>query len=200
MDKFFVRFENGLANISITAAEPPDDEAFIELPFEMSLHPINRLYLKDDVVKVITEPMPNDGAIYYFDLDDEIWIYDISNEKQKKSAEIDAICSSEIYAGFTSEALGEMHHYPANDKDQANLTASILDSLLDDNAEWITPFWCKNQDGEWGFRMHTRTQIQQVGKTAKQKILEKMAKNEFLQTLIIQATTRSQLEAISWDE
>jgi len=97
-----------------------------------------------------------------------------------KVAELSAACQAQIYAGFESSALGVAHHYPALDKDQQNLTASVLDSTVPGLPEgWQTPFWCE-LEGVWAFRMHSAEQIQTVGRDGKQVILACMAQNAVL--------------------
>lgn len=118
-----------------------------------------------------------------------------------KAARIVALrdaCQSAIYAGFESNALGTAHLYPALDKDQANLSASVLASLLPNlPAEWTTPFWCA-VDGVWSFWPHTAAQIQQVGTDAKAAILAHMAKNAQLAAQVEAATTIAQVNEVQW--
>lgn len=109
-----------------------------------------------------------------------------------------AACGAAIVAGFKSSALGAQHTYPAKLTDQANLTGSILDSLIPGlPAGWTTPFWCADTDGVWEYRPHTATQIQQAGRDGKAAILACMAKNEALVAQIM-ASTIAEIDQIHW--
>lgn len=118
-----------------------------------------------------------------------------------KAARIAALresCQAAIYAGFESDALGSAHLYPALDKDQANLSASVLASLLPGlPADWTTPFWCA-VGGTWAFWPHTAAQIQKVGTDAKAAILAQMAKNATLAAQVEAATTIAQVNEVQW--
>jgi hypothetical protein len=123
----------------------------------------------------------------------------LKSAKMIKAAEMATLCRKKILEGFKSNALGDMHHYPAKETDQANLSASVLDSILPGlSQDWVTPFWCQDSVGSWEFRLHTASQIQQVGREAKQNILFNMGTNDTLQKLIEAATTQEQVEAIVW--
>ncbi len=118
--------------------------------------------------------------------------------RARKVAEISQACSAQIVGGFTSSALGADHHYPAKPQDQANLIASITDSLLaGSDPTWTTPFWCADSAGVWDFRPHTIAQIQQVGREGKAATLAAMGKNEALRQQIM-AATAEQLQSIQW--
>jgi predicted NAD/FAD-dependent oxidoreductase len=118
-----------------------------------------------------------------------------------KVAELSAACKAEIYAGFTSDALGSAYSYPAKDTDQQNLSGSVLASLLPSAAgsNWATPFWCADASGAWDFRAHTASQIQQVGQDGKAAILAAMARNQSLAAKVLAATTVGAVSAITWN-
>lgn len=129
----------------------------------------------------------------------EISEYELCLAQKSRSITIATACKSTIYAGFDSIALGTLHHYPAQDTDQSNLSASVLSSLLPGvDGAWMTPFWCRDAAGLWDFRMHTAVQIQQVGKDAKTTILMAMAKNKALQDQIAAATSVDSVNAVAW--
>lgn len=114
-------------------------------------------------------------------------------------ATLSAACQDCIYAGFTSSALGSEYSYPAKDTDQQNLTASVLSSLMPNNAtDWSTPFWCADANGNWSFQMHTAAQIQQVGIDGKNAILTCMAKNQQLAGQVMAAKSVQEVQAITW--
>lgn len=119
-----------------------------------------------------------------------------------QSRKIDALrhdCASHIYAGFSSAALGVDYTYPAQDKDQNNLTASVLASTLPGiPADWTTRFWCADAAGVWAFRPHTAAQIQQVGIDAKAAIESALLRNATLAAQVAQAATEADVAAVVW--
>lgn len=122
----------------------------------------------------------------------------LDRAKARKIEEFNEACTREIVAGFVSEALGAPHLYPAKPQDQANLVASVTDSLLAaGTADWATPFWCCDESGFWDYRPHTIDQIQRVGREAKAAILQALGKNEALRRQIDVATIE-QLQDIHW--
>lgn len=125
--------------------------------------------------------------------------YNLINEQSKKSAEISVACRLHIYGGFESDALGVMHHYPANDRDQSNMIASVTDSYNPANTVgWTTVFWCKDNNDVWDLRPHNATQIRKAGADGKQFIEAAILKNAQLQAQIQQATNEAELDVIAW--
>lgn len=125
----------------------------------------------------------------------------MGDAKSAKSTDINTACTAQIMAGVVSTALGEAHTYPTKPTDQSNLSASVLDSLLPDNASntsYATPFWCCDANGKWAWVMHTAAQIQQVGRDVKASILAAQGKNAQLQAQITAATTVAAVNAITW--
>jgi hypothetical protein len=116
-----------------------------------------------------------------------------------KISDLSAACAAQIYAGFTSYALGAPHTYPAKDKDQANLSGSVVSSLLPGlPAGWTTPFWCEDGSGAWAFSAHTAAQIQQVGTDGKTTIVTALEKNATLAAQVMAATTVAAAQAVVW--
>ena len=102
----------------------------------------------------------------------------LKEAKQDKLAELSAACVAQIYEGFNSSALGAPYLYPAKDKDQANLSASVTASLIPSlPANWSTDFWCADSEGVWALRPHTAVQIQQVGLDGKAAIGKAIKRN-----------------------
>lgn len=123
----------------------------------------------------------------------------LSEVQAAKVAELSAACQAHIYAGFQSSALGTVHTYPAKDKDQANLSGSVVASLLPGlPAGWVTPFWCEDAAGAWAFVPHTAAQIQQVGADGKSAIIAALEKNATLATQVMAATTVAAVQAVAW--
>lgn len=120
--------------------------------------------------------------------------------KATQIVSLSEICQAQIFAGFTSDALGTTYSYPAKFTDQANLSASVLASFYPNLAtDWSTPFWCEDAVGVWAFRDHTAAQIQKVGMDAKTAILQAMGKNTYLAGVVNAATTNEEVQAINWD-
>lgn len=163
-------------------------------------------------------PEPHDGLVYYYwqgHVDPNnpptstsllMWrgrpaweeMAPIGVLRQRKAEAISLACRAQIENGFICSALGAPYLYPAKAQDQANLVASVTDSLLAaDDPDWSTPFWCADDQGVWDFRMHTREQIRQVGRQGKASILAAMQKNEILQRQIATAS-EDQLQSIVW--
>jgi hypothetical protein len=125
--------------------------------------------------------------------------YNLGNEQSKKSAEISVACRLHIYGGFESSALGTVHHYPANDRDQSNMIASVTDSYNPDNlSNWTTLFWCRDANAVWDLVPHTAQQIRKAGADGKRFIEAAILKNAQLQAQIQQATNESELNVIAW--
>lgn len=121
------------------------------------------------------------------------------SSKSAKIAELSAACQAQIYAGFQSSALGAAHTYPAKDKDQANLSGSVVASLLPGlPANWTTPFWCEDATGSWSFVQHTAAEIQQVGTDGKSAILAALQKNSTLAAQVMAAANVADVQAIVW--
>ena len=122
--------------------------------------------------------------------------------EQAQAAQIailQSACQAQIYAGFTSTALGTAHTYPAKDRDQANLSGSVIDSILPNKPTgWTTPFWCQDSTGTWALAPHTAAQIQQVGLDAKAAIVAAVTKNASLSAQVMAATTVAAVQAVVW--
>ena len=120
--------------------------------------------------------------------------------KAAKAEELNLACQSQIYAGYISDALGGIYHYPAKLTDQANMVASVTSSLypnLDTN--WTTLFWCMDTNNVWSYKPHTVSQIQKAGADGKAAILAALSKNVSLQELLSAAETVKDAESINWD-
>ena len=119
--------------------------------------------------------------------------------KTAKYLEIQLSCSKLILSGAKSNALGDTYTYPTKDTDQANLSASVLSSLLEEHEDWTTPFWCCDKDSKWEYKWHSIPQIQQVGKDVKAMILEAQYKKLGYDRAIELAKTREEVNVITWD-
>ncbi|ODP33069.1 hypothetical protein [Pandoraea sp. ISTKB] len=126
--------------------------------------------------------------------------YLLSLAKAVRIAELAEACRAEIHAGFSSSALDSPFVYPANDVDQQNLSASVLDSLMPGIAsDWTTPFWCADAAGAWAFREHTAAQIQQVARDAKTAILSATARRIALTERVNACVTQAEVSVVAWN-
>lgn len=123
----------------------------------------------------------------------------LNQARQAQAAMISAACERAITGGFQSAALGKPHTYPSNSTDQVNLAANVLSSLYPDCPEnWSTLQLCADADGNWAYRHHSATQIQQVGTDSKAASMACLTKNADLQALISAAETIAAVQAIQW--
>ena len=126
-------------------------------------------------------------------------IYDLEANRTAKSLKINKDCENHILAGFPSDALGVIYTYPNNDRDQVNLSGSILRSTLPSALETdYYPFLCMSSEGVWSYQLHTATQIQKVGSDAYNYILEARVKNATLQYQVFVANSKEDLDLITW--
>lgn len=127
----------------------------------------------------------------------------LANQLSTKKAELKSTillaCQRAIVGGFTSDALGSTHTYGSDMTDQQNLSANVMSSLMPDvTAEWYTPQLCADSEGVWDYRIHSATQIQQVGKDGKAAIMTYLVKKAQLFSAIESAVLLSQLDEIAW--
>lgn len=123
----------------------------------------------------------------------------LASAQAAQSTLLSAACAAQIVAGFTSPALDSIHTYPSKATDQANLSASVLASLMPNlPANWTTPFWCADSTGAWSYQAHTVAQIQQAGLDGKAAILAAQVRLATLNAQIAAATTITAVEAITW--
>lgn len=122
---------------------------------------------------------------------------DTINEKLN---ELRNTCESVIVAGAPSNALGTVYIYPTAMTDQLNLSGSILFSVLPDTPNtWQAPFICADEQGNWEYRMHTKEQIQQVGKDVMTFITSCTLKHNALRELVRSLKTPAEVAQVSWE-
>lgn len=92
---------------------------------------------------------------------DDEWVDDINAIlaalHAQKLEDIAQACNRYIEGGFTSDALGALHHYNSELTDQINLTGLMLSEL-------DSGYSCYDDQHVKAFRPHTATQLNQVGK------------------------------------
>ncbi|MDH2092268.1 hypothetical protein N5K21_26475 [Rhizobium pusense] len=119
-----------------------------------------------------------------------------------KAAQIETLrraCEESIIGGFKSSALGAEHSYPSDIKAQINLMVSVTDSLMPNlTADWSTPFWVCDAQGNWTWEAHTASQIQQAGRDGKAAVVAAQTKLGELTAAVEAAKTKKAVEAIIW--
>jgi hypothetical protein len=163
--------------------QPEHEGNYIEVDAAMYLNWANLSYQDGEIVP--TPPPSVDAQLEFV--------------KVTQKVIVSQDCQDAILAGFTSSALGTPHDYPAKFTDQQNLNASVTASLLPGvGADWTTPFWCADADGNWTYAEHTAAQIQQAGSDGKAAVLACLTKNQQLAAQIDAATTIPAVQAITW--
>jgi hypothetical protein len=124
----------------------------------------------------------------------------LADVQATRIATLRAACAATIIGGYTSAALGAAHSYPSLPTDQANMTASVLASLLPDQpADWTTPFWCADAAGVWTFVPHTAVQIRTAGQDGKAMVVAAQDRLRDLSAQVAAAETAEAVRAITWD-
>jgi hypothetical protein len=156
-----------------------------ELIMEGTANDATQMIANDEVVDKPPAPPP---------------VFDLQQAQSIKAQLMNSACQAQIFSGYDSDALGTTHHYPANDRDQSNMIASVTDSLNPENATtWTTSFWCEDVNGVWEFRPHTAQQIRKAGSDGKLAITAALENNALRQYQISQATTQEELDLILWE-
>ncbi len=126
------------------------------------------------------------------------WVYDITLEIASTLptviATINAACKACIEAGFTSDALGETYSYESELEDQLNLSGNIQ------RAKEV-PQKCRNSLGVVDYRLHTATQIHQVGEALAVHKMAHLLKAKTLKdaaNAAADADDLATLQSISW--
>ncbi|MDL2401241.1 hypothetical protein [Rhizobium mayense] len=119
--------------------------------------------------------------------------------KAGRIAALTAACAAAIIGGYKSSALGSEHTYPSGITDQINMMGSVTASLLPDLAAgWSTPFWCEDEAGEWAFRPHDASQIQQAGSDGKAWIVACQNKLASLSAQVMASISTEDVSKIAW--
>jgi hypothetical protein len=117
--------------------------------------------------------------------------FTLEQYKTFKIEELKKKCQEDIYSGFISQVNG--HHYRTNADDQINFLGKF-NQLMSDTS--ITTVMWKTEDV--GYIEHTRDDwltIYNEGLTAKE---QKLFKYDQLRQQVMDATTKEEVEAITW--
>ena len=131
------------------------------------------------------KPRPDQTCVWV----DGAWAVDLGYIHAGQMALINEGCEAAITAGFSSDALGEVHFYSSQLDDQLNLTGAILAG--DDSV-----FACRDQAGQREFRPHTFEQLRQVGLDFTKFKLNLLQRAGALKALLATALADEDLEQI----
>ncbi len=124
------------------------------------------------------------------------WAFDLIAAKKAKASEIKSSCSLAISSGISSDVLGVAYTYPTAQLDQANLNGLITASLLPATGDEYK-FWCADLSGVWERRIHTKLQLQTVGKAVVAHVIFQQEK--YAQKLVeIALSDEVNLALIAW--
>jgi hypothetical protein len=120
---------------------------------------------------------------------------DIEILEAKKLYTIDKLkqaCTSQIQAGFTSDALGTAYTYQsALPQDQMNLMGAAMLGV-------DLPFTCIDSTGYKSKLLHTAAQMKQVFLTGAAHIEAATTKYDILKKQVEDATTIESIDGVSW--
>lgn len=124
------------------------------------------------------------------------WVFDLNAARFAKRAELKQAVSLLIVAGIVSDALGSVYNYPTGISDQINISGLITESLLPGSGDEYK-FWCGDISGVWARRIHTKLQIQQVGKLVANHV--KLQQDKYEQKLgEVEAANEESLALVVW--
>ncbi len=125
----------------------------------------------------------------------------LDETKTGKVGELRAACASAITGGYVSSALGSPHHYPSGDVDQRNMLGSVAASLLPDvGPGWTTPFWCRDEAGEWSFTAHSAAEIQRAGGDGRLHVIDCQTRLAEILERLYAAVDATEVASITWGE
>lgn len=112
--------------------------------------------------------------------------------REKKLASLSESCREAIVGGFTSSALGSVHHYDGGIEDQVNIMGAAMAGV-------DLPFRCRDDVlREKIFRPHTAAQMAQVYADGVSYKLAQLSRLEIKRAALNNATTVDEVNAIEW--
>lgn len=121
--------------------------------------------------------------------------YDIDLEllKEVKKNQLDYLCNLSITSGFQSDALGEVHTYPADEEAQRNLNFAI--KRLEIEPE-LGAVGFKTLDA--GYLNHTIEQLYQVFRDGFDYGQSLIIRYNQLKAQVYAATSKEEIDSINW--
>lgn len=112
--------------------------------------------------------------------------------RAKRIAELSEQCGAAIVGGFTSSALGSVHHYDGGIEDQVNIMGAAMAGV-------DLPFRCRDDVlREKIFRPHTAAQMAQVYADGVAFKLQQLARLETLRAAVNNASTLEEVYSVVW--
>lgn len=175
----------------------PGLEYHVPDPWVLQLTLGQRMDRESALAQIAREALPAEAANLVFATEAELPT--LGQCRNRKAAALRAACQRQIRDGYTSEALGAAHTYPASEVDQRNMIAAIAESLLPNaRADWTTPFWCADAGGVWAMRDHAVAQIQRAAADGRSAVVAAQLRLAALLKQVAAATSRGDLDAIAW--
>lgn len=118
----------------------------------------------------------------------------LSALREAAAARLSRETRAAIRAGYDCDALGAMHHYPANETDQLNVAGLVVAAMLDGTGCNTS---CADGSGVWARRSPTAEQIQAVGRAARDHVAAAQAAYEIALQTLNAAETAEAVSAVS---
>lgn len=119
--------------------------------------------------------------------------------QENKINELSRACRDSIVSGFDSNALGDIHHYPAQPEDQTNLLGRVIQAQMNSSdSGWTVTFACQDASGNWSKPSHTASQMIQVGVASAQDVENKTNQYTALVGQVMSAKTDVDVNKIVW--
>lgn len=132
----------------------------------------------------------NPDEFYRFIREYEI---DLNTLKEAKKNQLDYFCNLAIVSGFESDALGEVHTYPADEEAQRNLSFAI--KRLEIEPE-LGAVGFKTLDS--GYLNHTLNQLHEVFKDGFDNGQNLIIRYNLLKAQVYASTTKEEIDQIDW--
>ncbi len=175
----------------------PGLEYHVPDPWVLQLTLGQRMDRESALTQIAREALPVEAGNLVFTTEAELPT--LGQCRNRKAAALRAACQQQIRDGYTSEALGAAHIYPAPEVDQRNMTAALTESLLPTvPSDWTTPFWCADGAGVWSMRDHNARQIQRAAADGRSAVVAAQRKLAALLAEVSSAACRTDLDAITW--
>ncbi|BDD79737.1 hypothetical protein [Burkholderia phage FLC9] len=121
--------------------------------------------------------------------------------REQQVATLNAAWQAATQSGFVSSALGAPYTYPSTLEDQANLSSSVIASMLPSlPSTWTTLFKCTSTSGATSLRAHTAAQIQKVGLDGMARIEKCTYQLNVLEAQVANAGTPEDVAKIVWTD
>lgn len=118
---------------------------------------------------------------------------DLDTLKEAKKNQLDYFCNLAIVSGFESDALGEVHTYPADEEAQRNLSFAIKRLEIEPELG-VVGF--KTLDA--GYLNHTLNQLHEVFKDGFDNGQNLIIRYNLFKAQVYTSTSKEEIDAINW--